>query len=186
MEKNSRKNKMLFALQYLTEWSLEATNLLDQGRKGKNGEDVKTHKFHQIIGCAAAAIKLFKGHVLSCKSLKSEMFILHSYSLCWAMSTYSAMQTSAISLFAPDTDRSAVVGEFLHCLGSVGTETEGPACVLSSGNGVFLAVTSTVTRSSSIHAFREDISYLSFLSVLYTTPYCRAMYGAVITFIIVY
>lgn len=32
-KKKLRKNKMLFALQYFTEWSLEATNLLDQAEK---------------------------------------------------------------------------------------------------------------------------------------------------------
>lgn len=114
-------------------------------KKKKKGEDVKTHKLQQISGCAAAAIKLFKGHVLSCKSLKSEMFVLHSGSLCWAMNICSTMQTRTFSLFVPNIDMSAAGGEFLHCLGSVGTASEGPASSLSGGNWAFRAVTSTVT-----------------------------------------
>lgn len=90
----------------------------------KNGAGVIAHKLQQISGCAAAAIKLFKGHVLSCKSLKSEMFILHTHSLCWAMNIYSAVQTSVFSLIIPNTGMSAVGVEFLLCSGSVGTGNE--------------------------------------------------------------
>lgn len=66
--------------------------------------------------------------MLSCKILESEMFILHTHSLCWAMNIYRAMQTSAFSLFIPNTGISAVGVEFLHCSGSVATGSEGPAC----------------------------------------------------------
>lgn len=89
--------------------------------------------------------------MLSCKNLKSEMFVLHSYSLCWAMNTYSTMQTSAFSRLVPKFDMSAAGGVFLHCLGSVGIGSEGPACSLSSGNGGFLGVTSTVTDRVLLH-----------------------------------
>lgn len=177
---------MLFALQYLTEWSLEATNLLDQGRKRKNGEDVKTHKLQQISGCAAAAIKLFKGHVLSCKSLKSEMFILHSYSLCWVMNTCRAMQTSVFSVGPKDWHECR--GWWIPSLPGVCGNREWGSCLLSEQWkwSISCCPQHSDRPSSSPRALREDISCLSFLSVLRTIPNCIAKYGAVITFIIVY
>lgn len=69
------------------------------------------------------------------------------------MNIYRAMQTSAFSQFIPNTDMSAADGEFLHCSGSMGTRSEGPACSLSTQNGVFCAVTSTGTETSELLSF---------------------------------
>lgn len=134
------QNAVFFAI--LNWMKLGSHKFAWSSQEKRNGEDVIAHKLQQIRWCAAAAIKLFKGHVLSCRSLKSEMFILRTRSLCWAMNIYSTMQTSAFSLFIPNTDMSTVGVEFLHCSGSLGTGSEGPACSLSTPNGVFLAVTS--------------------------------------------
>lgn len=90
-----------------------------------------------------------RGHVLSCKILESEMFILHTHSLCWAMNIYRAMQTSAFSLFIPNTDMSAVGVEFLHCSGSVATGSEGPACFSELKREYFL-LTSTGTEATEL------------------------------------
>lgn len=78
------------------------------------------------------------------------MLILHTYLLCWVINVYSAMQTSAFSLFIPNTDMSAASLEFLHCSECVGTGSEGPACFLSAQNGVFLAVISTGTDNTEL------------------------------------
>lgn len=110
------QNAVCFAI--LNQMKLGSYKFAWSSQEKKNGEDAIAHKLQQISGCAAAAIKLFKGHVLSCKSLKSEMFILHTPSLCWAMNIYSTMQTSAFSLFIPNTDRSSAGVEFLHCSGN--------------------------------------------------------------------
>lgn len=185
-EKRNGKNLVnLESTKCLTE-CLEATNLLDEGRKKKNWEDVKTHKLQQISGCAAAAVKLFKGHVLSCKSLKSEMFILHSYSVCWAINNE---QWTRIALWKQ------VHSLCLTCLREWRTWRTPSLPDLWVQWMRVLPILWAVERecfflspawqrpSSSPHAVR-DISYLSFLFVLYTIPSCRAKYGTVIIFII--